>query len=126
METKNENTAVLDFLPLPLRKAQQAIELPEVQEIIKKLAKYNLGVYMPHRHNEENGGFEVLPCDQVQIENDLKVTFSSREESNNMNSLPVGWTWQKNGIMGSAACSMKCALETSPTTGAIVHIYVHR
>lgn len=126
MQTKIDNSAVLDTLPLPLRKAQEAIGLPEVQEMIKNLAKYNLGVYMPHKHDEETGGFEVLPNDQVQIEDDLTVSFSSRKQSKEMNSLPVGWTWINDGVHNSAECSMQCSWVTSPTTGSAVHIKQHK
>jgi hypothetical protein len=37
-------------LPEELAIAQRAINLPEVQEIMRKLSAYNLGIYMPHKH----------------------------------------------------------------------------
>ena len=33
-----------ELLPEELRKAQEAIHLPEVQEMLKQLAAYNLGI----------------------------------------------------------------------------------
>jgi hypothetical protein len=62
-------------LPPELRKAQEAMFLPEIRQILKKLAEYNLGVCMPHKHNEETGRFETLPEEVVQVERALTVTF---------------------------------------------------
>jgi hypothetical protein len=39
-------------LPKELRTAQEAIQLPEVQEMMRKLSVYNLGVFMPHMHEK--------------------------------------------------------------------------
>ena len=125
METKYVNNTVLNVLPLKLRKAQLAIEFPEVQEIIKNLAKYNLGVYMPHLQNSENGNFEVLPDEQVQLENDLQISFVSREDSIKMNALPVGWIWKNDGLTNAAQCAMVCVKDDPTPEGASVHSYKH-
>ena len=125
METKNVNNTVLNVLPLKLRKAQLAIEFPEVQEIIKNLAKYNLGVYMPHLQNSENGNFEVLPDEQVQLENDLQISFVSREDSIKMNALPVGWIWKNDGLTNAVQCAMVCVKDDPTPEGTSVHSYKH-
>ncbi|MCG9893611.1 MAG: hypothetical protein MH252_21380 [Thermosynechococcaceae cyanobacterium MS004] len=60
--------------------AQESIDLPEVQEMLRKLSKYNPGVSMLHMHNGETGDFQPLPKELVQVEADLKVSFSPIEE----------------------------------------------
>lgn len=59
---------------------QESIDLPEDQEILRKLSKYNPDVSMLHMHNEEMGDFQPLPKELVQVEADLKVSFSPIEE----------------------------------------------
>jgi hypothetical protein len=116
---------VYDRLPEPLKVAQNAINLPEVQEMMKKLATYNLGVFMPHQHNEQSGDFEELPVGVVQMENDLKISFLSTAASEAVKSLPVGWIWQKNGIKASATCIAKCTLTVTPG-GKEFHVDEHK
>jgi hypothetical protein len=43
-------------LPQALRAAQAAMrfpEVPEVQETLRRLSEYNLGILMPHMHDEQ-------------------------------------------------------------------------
>ena len=40
-------------LPLALRIAQGAIQLPEVQDMLRRLSVYKLGIFMPHTHDED-------------------------------------------------------------------------
>ena len=49
------------LLPESMRRAQEAINLPEVQDMVRALSEYGLGVFMPHMHNDDTGGFEPLP-----------------------------------------------------------------
>lgn len=72
--------------------AAQAIEKPEVQEMIKKLAEYGLGVFMPHMHDEQ-GRFAPLPRDVVAVESGLVVSFHSKEDPVAQQARPVGWVW---------------------------------
>ena len=125
---KNEalSKSVLENLPAQLKVAQESINNPDVQEMIKKLATFNLGVFMPHQHNQESGNFEVLEDGMMQMENDLQVSFLSKKEANPNTYLPVGWVWQNNGLTESATCTFGCNLVTSPTTGAVVHIKQHK
>src|SRR5580704_7793447 len=82
-------------LPPELRKAQEAMFLPEIRQILKKLAEYNLGVCMPHKHNEETGRFETLPDEVVQVERALTVTFEPATALKDRASyVPVAWMWQ--------------------------------
>ena len=48
-------------LPQALRTAQEAIHLPEVQEMLRRLAEYRLGIFMPHMHDEHTGEFRDFP-----------------------------------------------------------------
>ena len=61
-------------LPQALRTAQEAIHLPEVQEMLRRLSEYRLGIFMPHMHDEETGEFQPLPDDVMQVESGLEVS----------------------------------------------------
>lgn len=121
MQEEVETLTMFGKLPQSLKTAQQAIELPEVQEIIQKLSKYNLGVFMPHQHNLASGDFEVLPDDVIQVEDDLQVSFMSKIEADQLNALPVGWVWRKDGVTGYATCVKSCSYVTTPG-GNVAHI----
>ncbi len=83
----------LDRLPEELRIAQEAIETDEVQEMVRRLAKYNLGVYMPHLH-ETGEGFYPLPSEMIAVEENMITRFISRKEAaNDPHRLPVAWRW---------------------------------
>jgi hypothetical protein len=102
-------SAATSSLPQELALAQAAINLPEVQEILKKLSEYNLGVFMPHMHEEVTGEFRVLPKDVVQLEDGLKVSFISEQAISDPDSyVPIGWVWRENGATSSAMCVMRC------------------
>lgn len=102
-------------LPEGLRKAQSAIDLPEVQEMIRRLGDYNLGVFMPHMH-DERGAFLELPEDVVQIEEGLEVSFRPGAESaaDPERYVPIGWAWRGDGPTAMAMCVMKC-VKDNPT-----------
>jgi hypothetical protein len=70
-------TTELPKLPEELAIAQHAIQLPEVQEMMRKLSAYHLGVYMPHMHDEKTGVFQLLPEGVTQVEDNLRVSFQS-------------------------------------------------
>ena len=50
-------------LPQPLKRAQTAIHLPEVQDMLRRLSEYKLGIFMPHVHDDATGDFLLLPDD---------------------------------------------------------------
>jgi len=85
----------LSRLPNEVRIAQEAINLPEVQAMLRKLSAYNLGICMPHIHDEQTGQFMPLPKEVIQVETDLQVSFQSAEDVLNHQEfhLPVGWVW---------------------------------
>ena len=95
-------------LPSELRTAQEAIQLPEVQEMLRKLSGFNLGVFMPHMHDEATGDFKPLADDVVQIESALEVSFKSILAVSDQGErfLPVGWVWRAGASSVSAACEM--------------------
>ena len=95
-------------LPQALRTAQEAIHLPEVQEMLRRLSEYKLGVFMPHMHDEHTGEFQALPDEVTQVESGLKVSFQRMEELANQTDhfLPVGWVWRAGASTPSAVCEM--------------------
>ena len=95
-------------LPSELRAAQAAIHLPEVQDMLRKLSRFNLGVFMPHMHDEATGDFKPLADDVVQIESALEVSFKSIMAVSDQGErfLPVGWIWRAGASSVSAACEM--------------------
>ena len=98
-----------DFgLPQSLSTAQAAINLPEVQAMLRWLAEYQLGIFMPHMHGEQTGGFQPLPGDLMQVESGLEVSFRPMGEiaSQPHRFLPVGWFWRAGAAAPVAACEM--------------------
>ena len=101
-------------LPQALRTAQDAIHLPEVQEMLRRLSEYKLGIFMPHMHDEQTGEFQPLPDEVMQVESGLEVSFQPTVEIANQPGrfLPVGWFWRAGASTTVAACEM--ALEERP------------
>jgi hypothetical protein len=95
-------------LPQALRTAQEAIHLPEVQEMLRRLSVYNLGVCMPHMHDERTGGFQPLADEVMQVESGLAVSFRPADEIAGQADrfLPVGWFWRAGESTPSAVCEM--------------------
>ena len=99
----------LGGLPEPLVLAQKAIHLPEVQEMLKRLSAYNLGIYMLHMHNDETGAFEALPDDVVQVEDAMEVSFRPRDPvPANEYSIPVGWMWREQARGAEEMVAARC------------------
>lgn len=48
--------------------------------MLKKLSQHNLGIYMPHMHDEESGDFKLLPPGITQVEDGLVVSFLPNNE----------------------------------------------
>ena len=66
-------------LPPAFRSAQEAIHLPEVQEVLRRLSEFKLGIFMPHRHDEHTGQFRALPEEVTPVEAGLEVSFQSSQ-----------------------------------------------
>lgn len=85
----------IEQLPDPLRLAQQAIKTPELERIMKTLAKYGLGVCMPHMHTQEQD-FAEQPANVVQVEKNMQVSFEDATAHKTTPRLAVAWRWQKD------------------------------
>ena len=95
-------------LPPALRTAQDAIHFPEVQQMLRRLSEYRLGICMPHMHDETSGEFQPLPDQLMQVESGLEVSFHPSEEIADQTDrfLPVAWFWRAGAAMPVAACEM--------------------
>lgn len=104
------NVSQGSFLALPqaLRTAQEAMHLPEVEEMLCKLSKYKLGIFMPHMHDEQSGEFQPLPDGVMQVESGLAVSFKPAQEIARQTDrfLPVGWFWNAGTSAPVAVCEM--------------------
>ena len=110
-------------LPRPLRTAQAAIHLPEVQEMLRKLSEYKLGVFMPHMHDEVTGDFRPLPDEVTQVEAGLQVSFQPTRaiETEPDRFLPVGWYWR-----ASANTVLACEMIRDERPGKASHYDKHK
>ncbi len=95
-------------LPHALQTAQEAIHLPEVQEMLRRLSGYKLGIFMPHMHDPETGDFQPLPDQVMQVEVGLEVSFQPTEDIARQSDRfrPVGWMWRSGATAPVAACEM--------------------
>ena len=95
-------------LPQGLRTVQEAIHLPDVQEMLRRLSEYKLGIFMPHMHDEHTGEFQPLPDEFTQVESGLKVSFQPTADIAHQTDrfLPVGWLWRAGASIPVAACEM--------------------
>lgn len=91
-----------------LRAVQEAIHLPEVQEMMRRLSTYKLAIFMPHMHDEQTGEFQPLPDEVIQVESGLEVSFQPTEEIANQTDrfLPVAWCWRAGVSTPAAVCEM--------------------
>ncbi len=108
MTIANVSQASAGGLSPALRTAQEAIHLPEVQAMLRRLSEYKLGIFMPHMHDERTGEFQPLPDDVTQVESGLEVSFQPSKEIANQTDrfLPVGWFWRAGTAAPSAVCEM--------------------
>ena len=89
--------------------AQRAIKLPEVQDMLRRLSEFNLGVFMPHVH-DENGMFQSSPDGTISVEDGLEVSFHQEAslEKKADNLVPVAWVWRDDGVFVGAGCKEVC------------------
>ena len=108
MTIANVSQGSVSGLPQALRTAQEAIYLPEVQEMLRRLSQYRLGIFMPHMHDEHTGEFRPLPDEVMQVESGSEVSFQLAEEIANQTDrfLPVGWFWRAGASTPLAVCEM--------------------
>ena len=96
--------------PPAMKTAQDAIHRPEVQAMLRRLSDFQLGVFMPHMHDELTGDFRSLPDDIIQVESGLQVSFRPADAVARQADrfLPVGWMWRAGASAPVAACEMAC------------------
>lgn len=112
--TSRVSEATARGLPPRIRAAQAAIHFAEVQDMLRRLSEHDLGICMPHMHNELTGNFAPLPHGFIQFESSLKVSFESVGDvaSRVETFVPVGWAWRDGGSVPVAACEMVSAFDT--------------
>lgn len=115
MTTTNALQPSFSGVPPALRRAQTAMQLPEVQAMLRRLSEFDLGIFMPHRHDEQTGDFQRLPDDVLQVESGCKVTFRHWDEIAYLPEqfLPVAWRWRHGALATASACEMVTEEETS-------------
>lgn len=108
MTTETISQASTIDLPQALKRAQEAIHFPEVQEMLRRLAHFKLGIFMPHMHDEKTGEFKLLPDELMQVESGLEVSFKCTNDVASQADLflPVGWVWRAGAASPALACEM--------------------
>lgn len=108
IQTANMVASKMKMAP-EISKAMQAIELPEVRDMLRRLAEYNLGVCIPHMHRTDLD-FDMLPSDTVQVEEDGHVSWLARVDLDpDRGSIPVAWRWTSNGAVNDVECIQTCS-----------------
>lgn len=109
MSTVDSRAATRKAMDPEVEAAIAAVELPEVQEIIRRLSRHHLAVCVPHMHLPEQD-FAVLPRGMLQIEMRCAVTWSARADVDDPGRMvPVAWRWEGDGVAASATCWSYCA-----------------
>ena len=95
-------------IPNLLKDAQAAMQRADVQEMLRQLSAYKLGVFMPHMHAADTGEFQTLPATLTQLESGLCVSFQSTEQiaAQPKRYAPVAWVWRDGRVAVAAACEM--------------------
>lgn len=108
MTTATASRSLVLALPPALRMAQAAVHCPEVQEMLRRLSGYGLGIFMPHMHDEQTGEFLPLPAPLMQVEAALRVSFQPAAEITRHAGrfLPVAWVWRDGISMPASVCEM--------------------
>ena len=114
MTTSHLSEAAVRSLPPCIRAAQAAIHFPEVQDMLRKLSEYDLGICMPHMHDELTGDFASLPPGFLQVESALTVSFQAAADLSKSPEpvMPVAWAWRGGESVPVSACVMVSAAET--------------
>ena len=82
--------------------------------MLRRLSEYDLGICMPHMHDELTGDFAPLPAGSMQVEYGLKVSFESAGDLAERAEpfMPVGWAWRGGESVPVSACVMVSAADT--------------
>ena len=116
MSIVNVNVASgLDVAP-EIRRAMESINLPQVQEMLRKLSEFGLGICIPHQHTEDMD-FDYQPDDVVQVEENCHVRWVARSDFESGGQfVPVAWRWSeaKNGALAAGKCISGCSYSNDP------------
>ena len=125
MTIANVSQATAVGLPPALRTAQEAIHLPEVQEMLRKLSEYRLGICMPHMHDERTGEFLPLADEVTQVESGLVVSFQPAHAIALQPDrfLPVAWVWRAGASTTATACEMVHEEGPGETAQSVKHTH---
>ena len=109
MTVASVSRASANGLPPALKTAQAAMQLPEVQDMLRRLSAFQLGIFMPHRHDDRTGEFQPLPDDVMQVESGQAVSFERLDEIARRTELflPVGWRWCAGAPTVATVCEME-------------------
>ena len=108
MTVANFSQTSTQDLPPALISAQEALNLPEVQAMLKRLSEFQLGIFMPHTHDEKVCAFQMLGDDVVQVHSGLQVSSKAAKEIANQQGscVPAGWFWRGDPSAPVAVCAM--------------------
>ena len=87
-----------------IQRGLDAINLPEVQELVRRVSGYGLAVALPHAHGEK-GNFLPLPKDQVAYEANLHMSFLQNDNPKLKSAIPVMWRWN-DGAKAVGQCAL--------------------
>ena len=123
MTTANLSQASTLGMPPALRRAQAAIHLPEVQAMLQRLSDFDLGIFMPHQHDERTGDFQALPDDVMQVESGFNVSFQNTQAIVNQANrfLPVAWRWRAGAAAPASVCEMVAPEELDDPERPVKH-----
>lgn len=123
MITSYVSQATTRDLPPRIRAAQAAIHDPQVQDMLRRLSQYDLGICLPHMHDTLTGDFAPLPTGVMQLESGLKVSFASSGDvaTRAETFMPVGWAWRDGRSVPVAACEMVSAANTGGPDEDVKH-----
>lgn len=108
MTTVNFSEASSRGMPPALGRAQTAIQLPEVQAMLRRLSEFELGIFMPHQHDDQTGEFLPLADNVIQVESGCRVSFQSADPivTQTDRYLPVAWLWRAGTVTPASVCEM--------------------
>jgi hypothetical protein len=87
-----------------IRSAREALSTREIEEVSRVLAKYNLGICVPHMHDEDTGEIVTLPPGIISCERNLKVSFEDSATVKAHSTEPVAWRWNGCTLEVCASC----------------------
>ena len=88
-------------IAVKIAKARASIELPEVRDVICKVAAYNPNPYIPHVRRPDID-FDALALDAVRMEENGHARWVARAVIGNYRAVPAAWQWVNKGVVADA------------------------